>query len=259
MTRSDHYRKSRTRPKPRRAVPPHGPHAAHLVPAAASAPPSTASRARCIDSNGELDKVAIVPGIGSPAAWPGTPNLDSFHTTHGRADPLRHRLKLANPELQVVVYSGDGDLFAYRRQPLHHAARRNMDLKVICVNHMTYAMTGGQSAPTTPASPPSAPHRALWRFEPTFNLAGPGRSRRRILAWRAGPPITSSSSAVPWKRCSSARFLLHRSAGALPHALRAPQQDGRRPRRHEVLQASQQDSATSAHRRVHALQIAARS
>jgi len=61
---------------------------------------------------------------------------------------LRYRLKLANPELQVVVYSGDGDLFAIGGNHFIHA-RAHMDIKVICVNNMTYAMTGGQTAPTT--------------------------------------------------------------------------------------------------------------
>ena len=78
-------------------------------------------------------------------------------------------LKLANPELQVVVYSGDGDLFAIGGNHFIHAARRNMDFKVICVNNLTYAMTGGQTAPTTPGKVISAtaPYGV---FEPAFNL-----------------------------------------------------------------------------------------
>ena len=59
----------------------------------------------------------------------------------------------------MVVYSGDGDLFAIGGNHFIHAARRNMDLKVICVNNLTYAMTGGQTGPTTPdhAIPPPRP------------------------------------------------------------------------------------------------------
>jgi 2-oxoglutarate ferredoxin oxidoreductase subunit beta len=95
--------------------------------------------------------------------------LDSFHTTHGRAIPFATGLKLANPDLQVVVYSGDGDLTAIGGNHLIHAARRNLDIKVVCVNNLIYAMTGGQSAPTTPnqAISTTAPYGA---FEPTFNL-----------------------------------------------------------------------------------------
>jgi 2-oxoglutarate ferredoxin oxidoreductase subunit beta len=71
--------------------------------------------------------------------------------------------------LQVVVYSGDGDLFAIGGNHLIHAARRNIDLKVICVNNLIYAMTGGQTAPTTPgeAVTTTAPYGV---YEPSFNL-----------------------------------------------------------------------------------------
>jgi len=122
-----------------------------------------------LDSKVNLDKVAVVSGIGCTGRVAGYARLDSFHTTHGRAIPFATGMKLANPELQVVVYSGDGDLFAIGGNHFIHAARRNMDLKVICVNNMTYAMTGGQSSSTTPAQSISAtaPYGA---FEPTFNL-----------------------------------------------------------------------------------------
>ena len=69
----------------------------------------------------------------------------------------------------MVVYSGDGDLFAIGGNHFIHAARRNMDLKVICVNNLTYAMTGGQTGPSTPGQTISAtsPYGV---FEPAFNL-----------------------------------------------------------------------------------------
>src|SRR5512142_1728385 len=94
--------------------------------------------------------VAVVSGIGCTGRVAGYVKLDSFHTTHGRAIPFATGLKLANPKLKVIVYSGDGDLSAIGGNHLIHAARRNIDLKVICVNNMIYAMTGGQTAPTTP-------------------------------------------------------------------------------------------------------------
>ena len=120
-------------------------------------------------ANTDLNKVAIVSGIGCTGRVAGYANLDSFHTTHGRAIPFATGMKLANPELQVIVYSGDGDLFAIGGNHFIHAARRNMDLLVICVNNMIYAMTGGQTAPTTPgtAITSTAPYGAS---EPTFNL-----------------------------------------------------------------------------------------
>jgi pyruvate/2-oxoacid:ferredoxin oxidoreductase beta subunit len=104
-----------------------------------------------LDSKIDLDSVALVSGIGCTGRVAGYVKLDSFHTTHGRAIPFATGLKLANPKLNVIVYSGDGDLAAIGGNHLIHAARRNVDLKVICVNNLTYAMTGGQTAPTTPA------------------------------------------------------------------------------------------------------------
>jgi len=123
-----------------------------------------------LESKADLNKVAVVSGIGCTGRVAGYAKLDSFHTTHGRAIPFATGLKLANPSLQVIVYSGDGDLSAIGGNHLIHAARRNIDLKVICINNMIYAMTGGQTAPTTPASAITStnPYGA---FEPSFNLA----------------------------------------------------------------------------------------
>jgi 2-oxoglutarate ferredoxin oxidoreductase subunit beta len=121
--------------------------------------------------NSKLDpqKIAIVSGIGCSGRVAGYTKLDSFHTTHGRAIPFATGLKLANPELTVIVYSGDGDLTAIGGNHLIHAARRNLDIKVVCVNNQIYAMTGGQTAPTTPdtASTSSSPYTT---FEPHWNL-----------------------------------------------------------------------------------------
>ncbi len=97
-----------------------------------------------------LDKVAVVSGIGCTGRAAGYVKLDSFHTAHGRAIPFATGLKLANPELKVVVFSGDGDLIAIGGNHFIHAARRNIDMTVVCVNNFTYGMTGGQLAPTTP-------------------------------------------------------------------------------------------------------------
>ncbi|MBU0498512.1 MAG: 2-oxoacid:ferredoxin oxidoreductase subunit beta [Gammaproteobacteria bacterium] len=101
-------------------------------------------------SNIDMDKLAVVSGIGCTGRVAGYVKLDSLHTTHGRAIPVATGLKLANPELKVVVVSGDGDLFGIGGNHFIHAARRNMDIVVICVNNFTYGMTGGQLTPTTP-------------------------------------------------------------------------------------------------------------
>lgn len=126
--------------------------------------------ARGLEQSGlDLDKVAIVSGIGCSGRVAGYMNMDSFHTTHGRAIPFATGLKLANPELKVVVYSGDGDLTAIGGNHFIHACRRNVDMTVILINNHTYGMTGGQVAPTTPltATATTAPYG---NFEQSFNL-----------------------------------------------------------------------------------------
>jgi 2-oxoglutarate ferredoxin oxidoreductase subunit beta len=98
----------------------------------------------------DFDKIAVVSGIGCTARMAGYIRLDSFHTTHGRAIPFATGLKLAKPETKVLVISGDGDLLAIGGDHFIHAARRNIDIAVVCVNNMNYGMTGGQLAPSTP-------------------------------------------------------------------------------------------------------------
>lgn len=98
----------------------------------------------------DLSKTVMVSGIGCSGRGAGYANLDSYHTTHGRAIPFATGMKLANPELNVVVFSGDGDLFAIGGNHFIHAARRNIEITVVCVNNFNYGMTGGQVAATTP-------------------------------------------------------------------------------------------------------------
>jgi 2-oxoglutarate ferredoxin oxidoreductase subunit beta len=98
----------------------------------------------------DLDKLVVVSGIGCIGRTAGYINADSFHTTHGRALAFATGVKLANPDLEVVVISGDGDLFAIGGNHFIHAARRNIGMKVLCVNNLNYGMTGGQQGPTSP-------------------------------------------------------------------------------------------------------------
>jgi len=119
--------------------------------------------------NMDLDKMAVISGIGCIGRTAGYVNTDSFHTTHGRSIAFATGVKLANPELEVVVISGDGDLFAIGGNHFIHAARRNIGLKVICANNFNYGMTGGQQGPTTPleASTTTTPYGNI---EHPFNL-----------------------------------------------------------------------------------------
>lgn len=93
---------------------------------------------------------SVVSGIGCTGRSAGYFNMDTMHTTHGRAVCVAEGLKLAKDSLNVFVMSGDGDLYSIGLSHLIHASRRNADIKVICVDNSTYAMTGGQTSPTTP-------------------------------------------------------------------------------------------------------------
>jgi len=104
----------------------------------------------CLKDRGLTSKdYAIVSGIGCTGRSSGCFKAPAFHTTHGRAIPFATGLKLANPRLKVIVLSGDGDLFAIGGNHFIHAARRNVEITVLCVNNNVYGMTGGQVAPTT--------------------------------------------------------------------------------------------------------------
>ncbi len=102
------------------------------------------------ESGIDLKKTVMVSGIGCSGRGAGYISLDSYHTTHGRAIPFATGMKLANPELNLIVFSGDGDIFAIGGNHFIHAARRNVDMTVVCVNNFNYGMTGGQVAATTP-------------------------------------------------------------------------------------------------------------
>ena len=122
-----------------------------------------------VDSGLPIQKQVVVSGIGCTGRVAGYLQLDSFHTTHGRAIPFAIGLKLANPELTVTVISGDGDLFAIGGNHFLHAARRNVDLNIVCVNNFNYGMTGGQCGPTTPTGARTTTTPA-GNAEPAFNL-----------------------------------------------------------------------------------------
>jgi 2-oxoglutarate ferredoxin oxidoreductase subunit beta len=132
--------------------------------------PAASCFIKAIDrSEVEADNIALVSGIGCSGRVAGYVRLDSFHTTHGRALPFATGLKLGNPNLNVVVFSGDGDLAAIGGNHLIHSARRNIDMTVICINNFNYGMTGGQLGPTTPLEARSATS-PYGNFEAPFNI-----------------------------------------------------------------------------------------
>jgi len=95
-------------------------------------------------------KQISISGIGCTGRVSGYLDLDSYHTTHGRAIAFATGMSVVRPELEITVIAGDGDLGVIGGNHLIHAARRNVDLNVIMVNNFNYGMTGGQHGGTTP-------------------------------------------------------------------------------------------------------------
>jgi 2-oxoglutarate ferredoxin oxidoreductase subunit beta len=143
----------------------------------------------------DLNKVAIVSGIGCTGRVAGYMKLDSFHTTHGRPIPFAFGLHIARPDMKIIVFSGDGDLISIGGNHFIHTARRNANITVICVNNFIYAMTGGQVAPTTPitAHTATSPHGC---YEHPFNLP--------LLAASSGATYVARWTALHVRRMTTA-------------------------------------------------------
>jgi 2-oxoglutarate ferredoxin oxidoreductase subunit beta len=116
-------------------------------------------------------ELAVVSGIGCSGRAAGYFNVDSVHSSHGRAIPMAEGIKRGNPKLNVLVFSGDGDLAGIGGNHLIHSARRDIDITVICINNQTYGMTGGQMAPTTPKGDKTLTSRRGSAYYP-INLQG---------------------------------------------------------------------------------------
>lgn len=95
-------------------------------------------------------EIAFVSGIGCSSRIPGYTTAYGFNSVHGRALPIAQGIKLANPELLVLVAGGDGDGFSIGGGHVPHAVRRNIDLTYIVMDNQIYGLTKGQLSPTSP-------------------------------------------------------------------------------------------------------------
>lgn len=111
------------------------------------------------DSGASKENTAFISGIGCSSRFPYYLDTYGFHTIHGRAPAVATGLKLANPELDVWVVTGDGDGLSIGGNHLLHALRRNIGIKILLFNNEIYGLTKGQYSPTsrpgtkTPSSP----------------------------------------------------------------------------------------------------------
>jgi 2-oxoglutarate ferredoxin oxidoreductase subunit beta len=101
------------------------------------------------DVQADPNKTVFVSGIGCSSRFPYYVNAYGFHTIHGRAPAFATGVKLANPELDVWVVTGDGDGLSIGGNHLLHVLRRNVDLQVLLFNNEIYGLTKGQYSPTS--------------------------------------------------------------------------------------------------------------
>lgn len=143
----------------------------------------------------DFDNLILVSGIGCSSRIPGYVACDSLHTTHGRPISFATGIKLANPEHDVAVFSGDGDAAAIGGNHLIHGARRNINLTVICINNSIYGMTGGQISPTSPRGSygTTAPYGALERpFSLSDLVTAAGGTY--VARWTTAHPLQLSNA-----------------------------------------------------------------
>ena len=121
------------------------------------------------DLGWDKNDTAVISGIGCTSRAPGYMDMNTLHTTHGRALTFATGVKMAKPEKHVVVISGDGDATAIGGNHFIHACRRNIDITLIVNNNNIYGMTGGQFSPTTPygARAATTPHGNI---DPSFDI-----------------------------------------------------------------------------------------
>lgn len=101
------------------------------------------------DIGADPDRTVFVSGIGCSSRFPYYVNTYGFHTIHGRAPAFATGLKLANPELDMWIVTGDGDGLSIGGNHLLHVLRRNLDSQILLFNNEIYGLTKGQYSPTS--------------------------------------------------------------------------------------------------------------
>ncbi|MCG6912793.1 2-oxoacid:ferredoxin oxidoreductase subunit beta [bacterium BMS3Abin03] len=99
--------------------------------------------------NKDVEKIVWISGIGCSSRFPYYMNTYGFHGIHGRAPAIATGVKVANPDLDVWVATGDGDLLSIGGNHFIHACRKNIDLKILLFNNRIYGLTKGQYSPTS--------------------------------------------------------------------------------------------------------------
>ena len=175
---------------------------------------------RLIDQDGlDRDKFAFISGVGCHArATSHYPAFDSGWTLHGRALAVAAGAHLANPDLKLIVYTGDGDTGAIGGNHFIHACRRNLDVTVICMNNNFYGMTGGQVSPTTALGERTAT-TPYGNVEAAFDLCALAQTAGAsyVARWTTAQPLKVIKSIMKGVRTKGGG--LHRSSLPVPDPL----------------------------------------
>ena len=136
------------------------------------------------------EKMVHIAGVGCTARIPVYIKTDMFHGVHGRTLAWATGVKMMMPDTPVVIFAGDGDIASIGGNHLIHAARRNLDVTVVMVNNMNFAMTGGQVAPTTPekARTMTTPYGSA---EPRFDVCALAQTAgaTHVERWTTAQPM----------------------------------------------------------------------
>ncbi len=139
----------------------------------------------------DKDRLAFVSGIGCSGRLGAYIDANTFHVTHGRPLAFATGLKLARPDLEVIVITGDGDCLAIGGNHLIHACRRNLNITCMMLNNEVYGMTGGQVSPTTSndrytTTTPYGNHEPVFDACALAEAAGAGMVGREITLQTPG-------------------------------------------------------------------------
>ncbi len=165
----------------------------------------TAGRASLAEIGRAPHEVVFVSGIGCAARFPYYIKSYGFHSIHGRAPAVASGVKLANPDLDVWVVGGDGDLLSIGGNHLIHTLRRDIDLNILLFNNAIYGLTKGQFSPASPLGTKS-PTSPQGSEEPPVNAA--------LLALGSGATFVSRTADTMLQHLAATLKRAHRHKGA---------------------------------------------
>ena len=146
---------------------------------------------RALDELGmDPHEMVTIGGVGCTARIPVYLTSDSLHGVHGRTLAWATGIRLMQPDLPIVIFAGDGDLASIGGNHFIHACRRNVDVTVVMVNNLNFAMTGGQVAPTTVEHMKTMP-TPYGSAEPRFDVCNLAMAAgaTHVERWNTSQPI----------------------------------------------------------------------